>query len=808
MTSVLGRRRCSRPRLRRLELEVFEERLCPSGSVLDSAAVLQFQDHPGFQTNTLATGDDNSSSPVNIGFLIDFYGLKSSTLTINNNGNVTFNGPLPAFTPFNLLSTHTPIIAPFFADVDTRGAGTVFYGSDMVDRHDAFAVTWQDVGYFSRQSDRQNHFQLVLIDRSETGEGNFDFEFNYDQVQWESGDASGGNDGLGGHSARVGYSNGNDTSFEINGSAVNGAFLDDNLSSGLIHNSSGATDEPGRYLFSVRNGTVLTAPVFGPVVGSTRVDQGGTLQLQVNAANPDHAGDAISYRLVGSNLPEGLAVDPQTGAIRWDDAQGVGALSFLVEATDTDTHLSSQLPLTITVQNVLPTISLRPQEQFLTIGEELQGISGGFTDPGTDSWTATVDYGTGPAPLDLVGKSFVLPNHRFDKQGLYTVTVAIGDGQGNPVTSSFVVSVLPDRDKVDLDQIVSKEIALGETSHLPLIDTRNGWSCDVAFTHSGGTTSAHVQALLYKTDPSNTHLNDNPSDPTQKTEFLDIQGEGVEAGDSITLTITGIAKQPRTIEYIDPDTNTSVPIDAADFHYDPNTQTLTIHLTVGEGAHRVKISGTVFVIGLPNPVPQTTLVSPAVASSVNTLDPGLRQTATFISRTQLTVTITASQDRSLTAPGSGQAVSTSTRNPAQNQQGGSSEEEEKARKENADALFWMQFRDEYRDLLDMPNQPGPARPTPQQEKPPQEENESGPQEADQKTIFSVPEVMGQLVPAEIEARQEGPASAGANLDGQAMLVGAMAIPFLVRNDFANRFSALLRRSARLRRDEKNLDVTS
>ena len=74
----------------------------------------------GFNSNTLAANDDGSTGAVPIGFTINFFGTNHSTLFVNNNGNVTFNAVLSTFSPFNLGTTTTPIIAPFFADVDTR----------------------------------------------------------------------------------------------------------------------------------------------------------------------------------------------------------------------------------------------------------------------------------------------------------------------------------------------------------------------------------------------------------------------------------------------------------------------------------------------------------------------------------------------------------------------------------------------------------------------------------------------------------------------------------------------------------------
>ena len=58
-------------------------------------------------------------------------------------------------------------------------------------------MNWHDVGYFDRGYDKTNDFQLVIIDRSDRSPGDWDFEFNYGRIQWETGDASGGLWGLG-----------------------------------------------------------------------------------------------------------------------------------------------------------------------------------------------------------------------------------------------------------------------------------------------------------------------------------------------------------------------------------------------------------------------------------------------------------------------------------------------------------------------------------------------------------------------------------------------------------------------------------
>lgn len=227
--------------------------------VLGAAAAQAQAIRSGFDSNTLASNDDGSAGPVSIGFEVDFFGVESEELYVNNNGNVTFDGELSSYTPFDLTSTGQQIIAPFFADVDTRGGGSspVTYGQGTVDGSAAFGVNWVDVGYFNANDDKLNSFQLVLIDQ---GDGDFAIEFNYDGIEWETGDASEGTDGLGGASARVGFSNGTGdpgTFLELEGSAENGAFLDDGPSDTALVLNSRESDVPGRYIFFAEGGIII-----------------------------------------------------------------------------------------------------------------------------------------------------------------------------------------------------------------------------------------------------------------------------------------------------------------------------------------------------------------------------------------------------------------------------------------------------------------------------------------------------------------------------------------------------------------------
>ena len=217
---------------------------------------------PNFTTNSLGRNDDNSTGLVPLGFNANFFGLNASSVYVNNNGNITFTAPLSTYTPFNLLTQGTPIIAPFFADVDTNNpaSGIVTYGQSTVNGHAAFGVDWPNVGHYAASGAPFDTFQLVLIDRSDIAAGDFDFEFNYSTIGWDKGDVSN-------VSARAGYSNGTTNSYELAGSGVTGAFLDGGVDALNAHSLN--SNVTGQYLFQARDGTVTATPTAVPDMGST-----------------------------------------------------------------------------------------------------------------------------------------------------------------------------------------------------------------------------------------------------------------------------------------------------------------------------------------------------------------------------------------------------------------------------------------------------------------------------------------------------------------------------------------------------------
>jgi len=205
---------------------------------------------PGYDDQQfLPANDDGSTDVVPIGFYMNFYDNSNTTLYVNNNGDVTFNSPQSDYTPKTLASLGVEVIAPFWADVDTRSPSpdVVRYGTNTVNGCASFGVNWVNVGFFAYHADKLLSCQLVIISRSDIAPGDFDMEFNYEKVQWQWGNATP-------TPPRAGFAN-NGVGYELPGSGEDGAFLDTS-DTGLIYHS---LNSPvlGRYLFRFRDGQPL-----------------------------------------------------------------------------------------------------------------------------------------------------------------------------------------------------------------------------------------------------------------------------------------------------------------------------------------------------------------------------------------------------------------------------------------------------------------------------------------------------------------------------------------------------------------------
>jgi gliding motility-associated-like protein len=151
--------------------------------------------------------DDWSTNPITLPFNFCLYGSTYNQIYINNNGNVSIGAPYSVFSAVPFPSSSYIMIAPFWGDVDTRGVGSGYVHYKLTPT--ALIVQWDSVGYYGMHVDKLNTFQLILTDGNDpiiqTGNN---ISFCYGDMQWTTGDASGGSGGFGGTPATVGVNKG------------------------------------------------------------------------------------------------------------------------------------------------------------------------------------------------------------------------------------------------------------------------------------------------------------------------------------------------------------------------------------------------------------------------------------------------------------------------------------------------------------------------------------------------------------------------------------------------------------------------
>ncbi|XP_024857944.1 sushi, nidogen and EGF-like domain-containing protein 1 isoform X2 [Kryptolebias marmoratus] len=255
-----------------LVLQALLSCLCTLLPMVDSAVPLEdfypFGEDRG-DSQTISQ-DDGGSGLQEISVAFPFFGDRHTGLYVNNNGLVSFLREVSQFTPVAFpIAGDRRVVAAFWADVDNRQAGRVFYResqdpsilrrasgdvrmyfSEFPDFNATWVLisTWHQVTYFGGNSQTPiNTFQVVLIT---DGELSFTI-FQYNNITWTTGRhaSSGGNlVGLGGIAAQAGFNAGDGKRyFNIPGSRT-----------ADMVNVEGTTNVgyPGRWVFRIDDANV------------------------------------------------------------------------------------------------------------------------------------------------------------------------------------------------------------------------------------------------------------------------------------------------------------------------------------------------------------------------------------------------------------------------------------------------------------------------------------------------------------------------------------------------------------------------
>lgn len=292
----------------------------PAGAITGSGSLVTgLGGAAGFGETTLARGDDGYT-PLSIGAVfgggLNFYGTTWTSLFVNTNGSVSFGNGLLAYSPGTVAYGPTPVIAPFWADIDTRSgalqgqeSGDIHVDLDAANR--ILTVTWDRVNSYDRNGSAQNSFQLQIFGR---GGGDFDIVFRYEAINW-----SAAADGM---NAIAGISAGDGRYFHMP-VAGNGAAL---LALDATVGNSGTT---GLWIWQSRGGVI--SPGTG---GSGTITPAAVGSLAIGALDFGSAADGAIAAAPGSAgfngdvfLNRGVAgmADPVAGSDGWSELmQAIG----------------------------------------------------------------------------------------------------------------------------------------------------------------------------------------------------------------------------------------------------------------------------------------------------------------------------------------------------------------------------------------------------------------------------------------------------------------------------------------------------
>ena len=330
-------------------------------------------------------------------------------------------------------------------------------------------------------------------------------------------------------------------------------------------------------------------------------DDTGTFEVTIANAPPvvtegaddtSAEGETKAFDL-GSFTDAGVNDDPWTVTVDWGDGDsdtfdvsvqgGLGTLSHsyaqdgpytvtvTVEDEDGDSDSAS---FAVTVNNVAPDVSAGADDT-IDEGDTFTG-SGSFTDPGADTWTATVNYGEGAGvqPLTLVGQTFNLSN-LYQQDGTYTVTVCVNDDDTFDCDSLTVTvnNVAPDVSAGADDTIDEGDTFTGSGSFTdPGADT---WTATVNYGEGAGVQPLTLVGQTFNL--SNLYQQDGTY-----TVTVCVNDDDTFDCDSLTVTVNNVA--PDVSAGADDTIDEGDTFTGSGSFTDPGADTWTATVNYGEGA--------------------------------------------------------------------------------------------------------------------------------------------------------------------------------------------------------------------------------
>ena len=233
--------------------------------------------------------DDNSFAGSLSTFSPNMFGYTQTQYYVSNNGGVQFYDNVVGSAYFNVYGE----------DLYSYPGRVLSYGESVIEGRNALIMTWDNLGYYSGGGANAT-VQGVLFDRSDTGAGNWDFEFNYASMR--------------------------NTTFGGDISSPDGYFT---VATGNRLTGSNV-GTPGRWVYNFRSSIV------GDITGAFTVDQ-----LNSNAVNPRFDGGTLTAS-APSTVSADLTVTNAGGTV---STGGANAVTFNGVISD-DAGASGGLTLT------------------------------------------------------------------------------------------------------------------------------------------------------------------------------------------------------------------------------------------------------------------------------------------------------------------------------------------------------------------------------------------------------------------------------------------------------------------------------
>lgn len=389
-------------------------------------------------TPPLFRNDDWSTGPIAFPFGFCFFDTTVNALYINNNGNVSLLSPVSTFSSDTFPNNTFTIIAPFWADVDTRGleSGVVYYKVTPT----AVIIQWDEVGYYNSRDSSLNSFQLIITDGNDPllANGN-NVGFCYGDMQWTTGDASGG---LGGFStptgipATIGVNRGNGADYRQFGTfSMPGTTYD-----GPFNTPDGVDWLDGRSIeFSLCDGNASNVP---PIFSSTDICD--TILMCVGDSLTFHAlylsepNQSATIDLIPGTMNGMSVINNSSGSVAEMEfsihAVNTGFFNFQLQAID-----NNIIPDT-TTNNIVVRVNPDPvaNATYSPSDTIIENTPVQFTSASSPGALHNWNFG------DSTTSTLLNPVHTYTAPGIYTVTLNVFFPNLCSSTYSFTIEVLSD----------------------------------------------------------------------------------------------------------------------------------------------------------------------------------------------------------------------------------------------------------------------------------------------------------------------------------------------------------------------------